>query len=92
MDEDKEKQAKTEETYEVKKIDFRFELVLFLILGFLLGVVIKTEAVKRITFGYNDREVISLKQGYDFQKIKEDIISKSAPADQSGSPQAAPSN
>ena len=92
MDEDREKLEEAKENYEVKKIDFRFELVLFLILGFLLGVVIKTEAVKRVTFGYNDKEVISLKQGYDFQKIKEDIINKSAATDQSNPSQTAPNN
>lgn len=92
MDEDKEKIVEAQENYEVKKIDFRFEIVLFLILGFLLGVVIKTEAVKRITFGYNDREVISLKQGYDFQKIKEEITNENNAVEQANPSQGAPNN
>jgi len=62
------------------KIDFRFELALFLILGFLLGVVIKTEATKRITIGFNDGLVPSVKQSYDFEKINEELARQSAAA------------
>jgi len=62
------------------KIDFRFELALFLILGFLLGVVIKTEATKRITIGFNDGLVPSVRQAYDFEKINEELAQQSAAA------------
>lgn len=65
-----------------KKIDFRFELALFLILGFLLGVVIKTEAVKRVTIGFNDGEIESVRQGYDFEKIKADLANASKAQEQ----------
>ena len=64
------------------KIDFRFELALFLILGFLLGVVIKTEAVKRITIGFNDGSVPSLRQAYDFEKMREELGKKNSSAQQ----------
>jgi len=72
-------------TSERKKIDFRFELALFLILGFLLGVVIKSEAVKRVTIGFNDGEIISVRQGYDFDKIKENIAKSYAEQEQATS-------
>ncbi|MFA5777283.1 MAG: hypothetical protein WC906_02500 [Parcubacteria group bacterium] len=65
-----------------KGIDFRLELALFLILGFLLGVVIKTEAVKRITIGFNDGSIPSQRQAYDFEKIKKEIAEQSAAAQQ----------
>jgi hypothetical protein len=70
---------------EKKKIDFRFELALFLILGFLLGVVIKSEAVKRITIGFNDGAIISVRQGYDFDRIKEDLAKASAVQEEAAS-------
>jgi hypothetical protein len=63
-------------------IDFRLELALFLILGFLLGVVVKTEAVKRITIGFNDSSIPSQRQAYDFEKIKEEIAEQNAAAEQ----------
>jgi hypothetical protein len=70
------------ENLPIKKIDFRFELALFLILGFLLGVVIKSEAVKRVTIGFNDGAIVSVKQGYDFEKIKQDLAKASEAQDQ----------
>jgi hypothetical protein len=66
-----------------RKIDFRFELALFLILGFLLGVVIKTEASKRITIGFNDGSVPSLRQAYDFKEISEELEKKANSTQQS---------
>ncbi len=77
--------AGSEETKEEKKVDFRFELVLFLILGFLLGVVIKTEASKWVTIGYNDGSVVSEKQGYNFEKIEKEIADKSEAASEQAS-------
>jgi len=68
-----------------KKIDFRFELALFLILGFLLGVVIKSEAMKRVTIGFNDGAISSVRQGYDFEKIKQDLAKASEAQDQAAS-------
>jgi hypothetical protein len=70
-------EAEIEKKDPKRKIDFRFELALFLILGFLLGVVIKSEAVKRVTIGFNDGSIASVRQGYDFEKIKEDLAKAS---------------
>jgi hypothetical protein len=69
-----------------KKVDFRFELALFLILGFLLGVVIKSEAVKRVTIGFDDGAIPSVRQAYDFEKIEQDIAAASEKAQSQASP------
>lgn len=50
--------------------DVVFELALIFILGFLLGVTIKTEAAKRVTIGFNDYKIVQQKQGFDFAAIK----------------------
>jgi hypothetical protein len=42
--------------------------LLILILGFLVGVAVKTEAKKRITIGYNDYITSNMKQGFDLAK------------------------
>lgn len=80
-------EEKNEDFKPGKKIDFRFELALFLILGFLLGVVIKTEAAKRVTIGFNDNAITSLKQAYDFEKIKEEIANQNSASEQQATPE-----
>jgi hypothetical protein len=39
--------------------------LLILILGFLIGVAVKTEAKKRLTIGYDDYTASQMKQGFD---------------------------
>ncbi|HLN18703.1 MAG TPA: hypothetical protein VK255_00860 [Patescibacteria group bacterium] len=58
------------------KRDYYIELVLFLILGVLLGVAIKTEAVKRITIGYNDNQMKMMNQDYNIEKMQKDLLAK----------------
>lgn len=53
------------------------ELIFFLILGFLLGVVVKTEAAKRVTVGYDDYQINSLQQAYNFTELQDKINNKS---------------
>jgi hypothetical protein len=60
-----------------KKMSIKVEFILILILGFLLGVAIKTEAAKRITIGFSDYKVENLKQDYDIEKIQNELIEKS---------------
>ena len=48
-----------EDSHLKRGVDFRLELALFLILGFLLGVVIKTEAVKRVFDGFTKKICMS---------------------------------
>ena len=58
--------------------DYYIELVLFLILGILLGVALKTEAVKRVTMGYNDYKMKIMSQDFDVNKLQKDILAKEA--------------
>lgn len=52
--------------------------LLIFILGFLVGVAVKTEAKKRITIGYGDYLVSEMKQDFDLMKPEP----KSAPSEQ----------
>jgi len=58
------------------KRGFYFEMALFLILGILVGIAIKAEASKRVTIGFNDYKIVSLKQGYDFSEIQKNLMEK----------------
>ena len=48
-----------------------FNLIFFLVLGVLLGIGIKTEAVKRVTIGFNDYKIKSTGEMYDIGKVQE---------------------
>jgi hypothetical protein len=52
-----------------KKNDY-LEFALFLILGFLLGIVVKTEASKRITIGHDDYQVSMNQQFYNINQLQ----------------------
>lgn len=56
-----------------KRREVIFELALFFVLGVLLGVTFKTEAVKRITIGFNDYQIAKPTQSYDVMQLKKDI-------------------
>lgn len=59
-----------------KKREVVFEFALFLVLGILIGVTIKTEAVKKITIGFNDYQIESNKERYDIASIKAGLEQK----------------
>lgn len=63
-----------------RRADFYIELVLFLILGILLGFAIKKEADKRIAIGFDDYKMKIFAQDYDINKIELDLAKKSAAA------------
>lgn len=75
----------TDEVLEInkKKKDFKIELTLFFILGFLVGITFKTEAFKRITIGFDDYKISGGKESYDISAIKKKLIEKSQNAEQS---------
>lgn len=79
---------KEEEALEEKpkkgKYDFYVELGLFLILGILIGIALKTEAVKRITIGYDDYKMKIMKSDFDINKIEKDILQKQKDEAQKG--------
>jgi hypothetical protein len=58
------------------KKDFYIELVLFLILGVLIGIAVKTEANKRITIGYNDYKMKTGIQQYSINKLQSGLLKK----------------
>lgn len=59
-----------------------FELALFLVLGFLIGVAVKTEAAKIITIGFNDYRIAPLTQDYDFNEIQKKLIEEQKAAEE----------
>ena len=63
-----------------KKTDFYIELALFLILGILIGIAVKTEAMKRITIGFDDYKMKFYTHSYDLNKMQADAIQKDAQA------------
>jgi hypothetical protein len=56
-----------------KKRDLIFEMTLFFILGVLIGITVKTEAVKKITIGFNDYQIVSAKERYDIGALKKNL-------------------
>lgn len=56
--------------------DFYVELALFLILGVLVGIAVKTEAVKSITIGFDDYRMKIETQDYDINKMQIDLALK----------------
>ena len=56
--------------------DFYIELALFLILGILVGIAVKTEAMKKITMGFDDYRMKIKNQDYDINKLQADLILK----------------
>jgi len=56
-----------------KRREVIFEMALFFVLGILLGVTIKTEAVKRITIGFNDYQINQQAERYDVSDLKKKL-------------------
>lgn len=56
-----------------KRNDFYIELALFLILGILVGVAAKSEAIKRITIGFDDYKMNVLRQDYDINDLEKKL-------------------
>lgn len=52
------------------------EKFLILILGILIGITLKTEAIKRITIGFDDYLMKYYEQSYDLNKMQDEQIQK----------------
>lgn len=65
---------------------YRTEMILILIIGLLLGIMIKAEALKSLSIGFSDYRVKGGKQGYDTvaieKKMKEEAELKKAEAEE----------
>lgn len=69
-----EKDIESDEVLEKKKRrEVVFEMALFLMLGILLGITIKTESVKRITIGFNDYQIVKPAESYDIDALKKSL-------------------
>ena len=65
------------------KVDFFIEIALIFVLGILIGIAVKTEAVKRITMGYNDYQIKIANDRYSISQLEKDLISKQGSATES---------
>lgn len=52
------------------------EILLYFVLGVLLGIVIKTEAIKRWVVGFEDYKLAGIQRDYDINKIEAGLIEK----------------
>jgi hypothetical protein len=77
-----------------RRNDFYIELALFLILGVLIGVALKNEAVKRVTMGFDDYKMKIFRQDYDLNAVQAKVIQQAkdaqAAADATSSNQTVP--
>lgn len=58
------------------RMDFYIEIALIFILGILIGIAVKTEAVKRITMGFNDYKIKIADDRYSISRLEKDLIGK----------------
>lgn len=97
MDEEiKENSAEIEDNSEKnQKKDFYIEVILMLILGILIGVAVKTEAVKRITIGSNDYKIKFFANAYNLNNLEKELAqsqTEAQKAEAESSQPAAPAN
>jgi hypothetical protein len=58
----------------------RTEMILLFVLAFLIGIAVKTEAVKKITIGFDDYKLPVSSQNYDINTLQKDLIEKATEA------------
>jgi hypothetical protein len=68
-----EKEESEEDLEKKRKREVIFELALFLVLGILIGITVKTEAVKRITIGFSDYKITTGKNDYNIEDMKKKL-------------------
>lgn len=56
-----------------QKKDFYIEVILMLILGILIGVAVKTEAIKRITIGSDDYKMKFSTNAYNLNQLEKEL-------------------
>lgn len=63
---------------EEKRTDYLVELALFLLLGILVGFAAKTEAVKKITIGFDDYQLKTEGEFYKINDLQLELAKKPA--------------
>lgn len=85
--------AQIEEVIEEKdalKKNYRTEVILILIIGLLLGVMIKAESLKKLSIGFSDYKVSGGTQGYDLAEIEKRLLEESKKAKEEANQAANP--
>lgn len=67
-----------EKVIKPSKAEFYIELALFLILGLLIGIAIKTESIKRIAIGYEDYKMNIYESDYNINTMQVEVAKKRA--------------
>ncbi len=57
-----------------RRHDLYIELALFFILGILIGVAVKNEAVKKVTMGFDDYKMKTFAQDYDLNALQVKVL------------------
>lgn len=76
LDEIKNKLPEMKNKLQGMKNKFRMDLFLYLIMGVLLGVIIKTEAAKRVVIGFDDYKLAGIRQDYNINRMEKDLLEK----------------
>ena len=89
MEETEKKEIKDAEIdQEDAKKNYRTEIILIFIIGLLVGVMVKAEAVKRVSIGFNDYKTVTRTQDYDIEAIEKALFEE---AEEEAAAQAADS-
>lgn len=76
------------QAFQNTKKNIYLEYALFLILGFLLGIVIKNEAAKIITIGFNDYQINTEQEVYSINHLQKKLAeAQSQVQEQAGQPE-----
>ncbi len=62
------------------KKNYRTEIILIFVIGLLIGVMAKAEAIKKLSIGFNDYKVEARAQGYDIEAIEKSLFEESEEA------------
>jgi hypothetical protein len=77
-----------------QKKDFYIEIILTLILGILIGVAVKTEALKKITIGSEDYKMKIFPNTYNLNDLEKELVKNQAEAQttETANPQTVPAD
>jgi len=71
----------------VKK-NYRTEIILIFVIGLLVGVMVKAEAVKRISIGFSDYKTETAIQDYDIEAIEKSLFEEAEKAQETEADEA----